>query len=757
MKTERTGWLASRLCRALAGAVLALAVPAAQAGNDIDADWRELFAKGDADAIYATYALIGEIQTADGAAIADGCRAKAAAIATALQVNPVGLGLWYAAQECARSDGDEALAQSRGERFEALLAHALAGRALKQGIVPVRILNLSDAEAVVFATGREVLYEIYEPYDGGRYLVYTLGLWDAKDARETLLQFDYLDAYVQLQRENPQAEFPYFRREVVKAWRDAAVNNSPDAPLAQLHLLGSEDEATLKAMMGNLQRNAAAGHLMPAMTLAMICEKLASTCRGQAIDALLPLAEKRYAMALVTLAFLYLGDEGKRGSHAKAAKALVEQADQRLGQAQGSLLFGVLGELSGRKSAWALVEKDLEKAAAEGNAKVAVMLAARAADRNGGVLQGVHLRRTISAAEAGMPIAQNLYARHFFARTDGAQASLWFGRAAEGGMAAAQRSVGSVHYFGLAGVNQDKVLGLKWLKLAAHGGEAMSSTVVGQDYLEQGDDLATLLHAQGWLLSAVVAGDEQGGTALAGLYERDVEGLNGGPAQAAILYAAIVQDHDSAVARRAWAELLYAGARDVPQDKPKAESLLRGDAQKGVFESQLSLAKMLIGSAGTQQQSTEAMELLRKAYAAGSKEAGNALATAQWYGLATAPQPKAARKLWATLLATGPHAETANNFAWAVCTPADEALLDASAGLAAIRPLTADESAPAHYVDTLAACEAAAGDFKAAVATQERANRLFEARKSVSAELVKQLQRRLEQYRNGKREAGSGI
>ncbi|MCQ4164541.1 hypothetical protein [Tahibacter harae] len=187
MRTEngrRLGWLA---------ACLLAAAPAAWAGDDVAADWSELLGKGGVNAL-ETYALVNALRTENGALDTALCHEKAAEIEAALQINRVGLGLWLVAQECASADGNEVLAEQRRQRFEALLGHALKNRAVLQGQVPIKVLAVQDAEAVVLATGQELLYRSYEPYDGGRYLTLTLTLWDKDDQRETVLEFDYLDA-----------------------------------------------------------------------------------------------------------------------------------------------------------------------------------------------------------------------------------------------------------------------------------------------------------------------------------------------------------------------------------------------------------------------------------------------------------------------------------------------------------------------------------------------------------------------------------
>ncbi len=733
-----------RLGRAWLLAGIAVAAPAL-AGDDIAGDWSRLLADGEPDAVYGTYALIGKVHGADGLVDADLCREQADAIAAALKVNPVGLGLWQMAQDCARAAGDEALAQQRLTRFEALLRHTFAGYRLGEDR-PMRVLSEHDVDAVIAASGQTVLYQFYEPYDGGRELSYTVGLWDEKTQRENVLSFDFLDAAVALRHRLPEAEFPSFRSRLVEALVAESVESSPDSALAQVVILKTGNGPELIA---ELERQARAGNFMAAVIQAMACaEYKALDCNDAAVDALLPFAEKRYSLAMVALAFVYARNSDK-SADLKAARALIEQADARLGDAQGSIAFAGLCLVLGKRADVAgLVEKNLEKATGAGNVMAGLSLSVMQTVSKRALPMDRYLGYVQAAADADIPAAQYWLGLIRLVEGRPEQAQVLMRKAAAGGNAQSQLWLGKAQYFGQHGVERDEAKGLEWLRQAAHGGQGDAGALVGSYYLERSDEVANLQRAHEWLRGAVLAGSEYGALQLARLYARNVDGV-GTTEQAVEMYQAVIDDHDNPTARRELARLLTSG-NGVEKDEKRAEALLRVHADKGIADTQFALSRLLLSQDGAERKA-EGVAWLRKAADQGHTGSRSVLAAVLWYGNGAAVDRDAARQLWLQLIAAGDSPQSSNDYAWALCTPRDAALLDARTGLAAITPLTGSADAPFGFVDTLAACQAAAGDFTAAVATQERALALIEKRADVPSATLDGARARLALYRKGER------
>lgn len=732
-----------RLARALAGLSLAFALPA-RATDDIAADWRTLLTEGDGEAIYATYDLIDAV-TVDGVIDAARCRDNAEAIAKALVTNPVGLALWSMAQECARATGDTSLAERRANRFEALLRHTFANFRIGQEL-PMRVVSMRDIDAVIAASGQEQLYATYWPYDGERTLSYTVGLWDEKTQRETMLEFDFLDTMVSLRRDDPDAEFPKFRWGLVEALGENAQEHSPGSELARLHEF---HQATGPEALAVMRRHAQDGNFMAAMTLGVLCgEKQELGCRDDAIDALLPFAEKRHALALTTLAFVHARGS-TRSSDLAAARALIEQADQRLGDSQGSAVFLVLaGSSVDRVRLLRLIDNSLGKAARRGDLAAGLAYTAVRTLQQGKV-PGKRERGYIeSAAAQGIPRAQFALAKLLAAEHNIAQALPLMRAAADAGLAEAQLWMGVVYYLGKSGLAVDKELGLEWLKKAGHGGIAKASAMVGAHYFDDAVDPAALKHVQGWLQSAVLGNDVEATYLLALLYERNSPGI-GTPEQAAALYETLIAEHDDMRARRRLAKLLLEG-KGVKADPARAEALLIKGAAGGDDDSQWLLGRLLVRDGNEAERRAEGLSWLRRAAAAGNTDARLSLASALWYGRGGAPEHAAARELWQGLIRDDV-IMARNEFAWAVCTPRDAALLDAKAGIAATESLATRDKASWVLLDTFAACQAASGDYAAAVATQRRAITQLESKSPPNEKTLASMRGRLAQYERRER------
>ncbi len=390
---------------------------------------------------------------ADGAIDAARCRDNADAIARALVTNPVGLALWSMAQECARSSGDVPLAERRAERFEALLRHMFANYRVGQEL-PMRVVSMRDIEAVIAASGQQEIYAIYLPYDGERHLSYLVGLWDEKTQRENLIEFDFLDTMVSLHRNDPDAEFPMFRAALVDELGERARESSPGSPLARLFEYRQSEGREAIEIVG---RHAQGGDLMAATMFGMACaEKPELDCRDEAIDALLPLAEKRFALALTTLAFVY-ARSSERSADLKAARALIEQADQRLGDSQSSADFLLLAVSStDRKRLIELVEKPLEKAAKRGDVFAGMAYAGARAARRGTLPEKRERGYIEAAAAAGIPRAQFALAKLLAVERRTDQALRLMRAAADAGAGEAQLWLGVSYYLGKSGLAMDR-------------------------------------------------------------------------------------------------------------------------------------------------------------------------------------------------------------------------------------------------------------------------------------------------------------
>jgi hypothetical protein len=303
------------------------------------------------------------------------------------------------------------------------------------------------------------------------------------------------------------------------------------------------------------------------------------------------------------------------------------------------------------------------------------------------------------------------------------------------------------YYLGKSGLAMDKKVGLEWLAKAGHSGFPKASAMIGAHYSDSSDP-AVLKRAKGWLQSAVLGHDVDAAYLLALIYERDIADV-GTPAKAAELYEAMIADYDDVRARRRLALLLLDG-KGVEADPTRAETLLVKGASSGDAESQLMLGDHLLEDADAADRRAEGLAWLRKAAAAGDADARVSLARALWYGRAGTPDRGAARELWQALIRDDVIVAR-NDFAWAVCTPRDEALLDAKTGIAVTESLATRDKASWMLLDTFAACQAASGDYASAVTTQRRAIAQLESKPSPSKKTLTPMRARLAQYERRER------
>jgi hypothetical protein len=91
-----------------------------------------------------------------------------------------------------------------------------------------------------------------------------------------------------------------------------------------------------------------------------------------------------------------------------------------------------------------------------------------------------------------------------------------------------------------------------------------------------------------------------------------------------------------------------------------------------------------------------------------------------------------------------------NNLAWAWCTSRHADVLDPKRGHELARKLAADPDLPAGFLDTVAACHAAVGDFKSAVDVQSDAIARLSKRGDGTPDDTGGLADRLALYRSGK-------
>src|SRR5262249_50935984 len=136
---------------------------------------------------------------------------------------------------------------------------------------------------------------------------------------------------------------------VAKSFLEALGKHEGTAAWAQVQLMKALAQTDPKARRSALE-DASRDNFGAAIAYAFVCiMPAASDCAGEAVDVVLPWAEKSSALALLMLAVAYEHGRGVKRSESNA-RALVERAERRLGEDEGTLLFTSFSALAAKET-----------------------------------------------------------------------------------------------------------------------------------------------------------------------------------------------------------------------------------------------------------------------------------------------------------------------------------------------------------------------------------------------------------------------
>ena len=714
--------------------------------------WDELLEHADFAAVKRSVELVDTLERTGGENFdvdPAACRRQAAALDDALRTAPVSLALWYASYRCAEAGGDAARADHDLQAFHALVKHAFDTLPPDNGLTPLRVLAERDVDAFVRASGQTLLFAFYDPGRGDpRRLPLVLSLWDDETQSERLLSFDFFDSLMHLNRNQRFAEFPLFRRGVRTKLLENMAKSPGSAAESGWAVQQALQQADAAARIDALKTAAAQGHYGAALALGGACFNApALACAGDAVDALLPWAEQHNATALAVLALAYERGQGTAQDIA-AARALVAAADRRLGGHRGTLMYAGLSGKRAPDPVSPVVADTLATLAREGDARVETYLAARAAAGRQG-LDGALRRGLEHAAAAGVPQAQSLLGALLLEEKQAEAAAPWLQKAAAADVAEAQDLLGLLYAEG-HGVAADDAQALAWWVRAGQGGDVDAMLRVARHWLGQPDAADARFRAQGWLQSAADRGNAEAIRRLADLYASGAEGLDGGRNEALALLRDLAQRPQEAASRRQLATLLLRDPAAPAADRAEARRLLEQDARADDAASQFQLAEQLLRGRFGQAEPREGMRWLQRA-AEHDADAGVFLASVVYYGNFGVRRDAAAGiARWRKLAATDVR-WARNNLAWALCTAPEEKLRDAAAGLAIADTMEASgDPLPLAFLDTIAACHAARGDFAGALEREQRALDLAQKQNPALESFIARARARIDDYRAGR-------
>jgi len=684
--------------------------------GDAAAQWRDFLATADVDAVYGALGEGLGGHSFDAPPTEARCREKAAAIAEAVRQAPVSIAAHYLAFQCAQRLGDEGAAERHVAQVGTLARHALASATEDWMAPPIRVVSGHDIYALLAASGLTFRQEILLPMPLRRHLTYRVIAWDPEAQRERHLYFDFVDTVVRLSHRNQALKFPSGRQRQIEATIDALVRANSLAGLDLKLTLDARKKGDPREIVAGLRPIAERGGYNAAFNWLYHCRHTPfEGCGEGLVDTLLPDAEARHVLPTILLALAYAEGVGV-ARDTKAAMTLVDAAADQLDDGLATIEFVRAHRNLEVGPLPAFVLERLQALSAKGQPLATALLGYEALGVPGAESLPEALVPALEAAgRRGSMAAMRLLGVEWNNTGQHARALPWLRLAAEAGDAASQDGYGVILYFGQGGVVPDQEQARRWWHEAGHGGDTPAMLRSGWQAMLREDWKS----AFDWYASASQMGDDRGTLAAAALLERDLEGLEGGPARALEIYDSMQHGESQAEARRRMA-LLYIEGKGTEKDLARARALLEQDAETGDHESQARLGILLLEGSLGDADPVQGKAWMQRAMAEGDGGAHDTYAMYLYYQVGTLEARREAMALWAEATEK-PGGWGLNNAAWVKCvSPVDELRLPAE-GLALARRMGEPATLSAFRLDTLAACHAATGDFEAATLRQQAA------------------------------------
>ena len=652
----------------------------------------------------------------------EACARGHATLEAAVRKAPVSIALHRARLLCAEALEDDATAE------EALLAiGALARLALADGRdpfwpKPARVLGPADIHALLASSGLEYRYQYHPQVDVQRFFPLVVAVWDDALGAERQISFDYIDSAHQLVRGDPFSGYPAQRRILADAFTASLAAQGEPVAIDMQAVQAFRAAGGGVAAIDELRPGAQAGGLQSLATWLLACVKEpVEGCADGWVDALLPMAEAGHAAYMTLLSIGYATGTGVERD-LDAAEGLLAAADRRWHGDGATLMFGFTWTATGGRTPPAFLVRRLDAARARGNATAPVVTAAwKLAGDGVPELDPIEIRALGDPANNGVGKGHALLVNYHSRRDEAQVANARMKSAADAGDPEAQVRIGLLLH-GAAKTGAQREQALRLVELGAQGGNALGMRFLAHQRQRRQDWAG----AEGWLLAAAMAGDVAALLDLAQVHEWEHPGVQGTREHAIDTYRSLADEVDSAEARRRLADMALAG-RGLAKDPAQAERWLRIDAERGDGRSMMRLGWAHLTGEIPSQDPAEGGRWMERAIEEGHTQAyveyGN------WYFHRNGNSLDARRRgleLWRKGVDAGDDFAR-NNLAWALCTAPEPELFDAASGLELAGPLLALEDAAPAWIDTAAACRAAAGDHAGAVELQEQAMALLTA------------------------------
>ena len=712
-------------------------------------------ASASVDAIDEAFHVAKLMEVDKGKVSASVCRSHAHALDRAAGHAPLALGVWYFKVRCAEVLGDAAAREQSEKALAAVLRDMLAGVPPDDGETPIQIGNVTDGNALLDASGETVTYSYVDLGSRADGIIWRAGLRDPDSGRERNLSFDLVRSRLRLVREPEASGSPYLYllalERTAKAFRDAAATKG-SVPTT----LDTLDGEPADKRAARIKQLAADNDMSAAIVLANYCfARPKVECTTTAVDDLLSFAEKGHAAPMVLLAYAYTKIDGIKHDEA-AAKALMQGAAKKEGVGAAFQAYFEQEQPANSDATpfqrWAFAQL---VAAADGGdalaAGMALRLAGMIAEFDADAARVQRYRQQID--KAGLGYVGERYALASSVRKKDGIATVRSEEAIAAMNTPGQVRRNATSFLAWAyetgkqpGVPADPAKALHWRTQAGMLGDIPSMRYVAWHYADQSGQPNSMKLAAAWFLSATQLGDVPSMLDLSALLENDPNGFPAGSSRHAVtLYQAI--DHDMPdskagfTARRHLALMMIDG-RGIDRDPGRAGAILMKDAEAGDGFAMLTLARALYAGKLGARDTDGAQRWVEKALAKSDPSVANMIADDMYEGSRLAPDRVRAIALW-TKSAQAGFDIAWNDMGWELCTSPDAGARDPRRGLDAVQHVMST-TASAGFVDTLAACQATAGHFEEAIASQQRAFAMLDP----ASDSAIRMHERLEMYKS---------
>lgn len=704
--------------------------------------WDALKPDTDGDTVPAIEARLAQLWAAPLSA--SSCAEHRAGLEHALGRVPVDLVGVRAARDCAALLGDVDWQMRMQAQLDALIEYAFRdGRGLRAQS-PAAILYPPEIEVLAEARGLEILWVRYVGLSAARHLLVEASVQGAGLGQHRYY-FDLLDAMVRFNRNEPMVDYPSGHRLLaISRMENDALEGDALALTGHLYMNVETGEVSVEGALRALSDAWDLGVVGGLLSWVEVCLGTSETRDAQPLcadaeieQAIATLREQNIAEAWSLDAVYRIVRRGATVDDPGLRQALADAAERSSEERMWMYAAAVLLERdsSGDPEADAAIDRALDRllqrAADAGSADAHVQRVLRLPAEQRGADNPFVMRSLDAAASQG-----NARAHMMLAALNGFDSEAGFDhvfQAFRGGLPEAEL---------LLGLSMDRAPArLALLRRAAFGGNGPANVILAQQALMRDRDGPDLEGALNWLASGANFGHVESAARLAALLWLHPELSPGGADPGLDAVRQLDADGGREAAMRVPQVLLEIAPYN--RDLSEGIRLLEVLSADGIGEATLMLADRHRYGDGVELDLQTAGQAYRLAEQQGAAEALFEHAGMVAFDL---DQPERALQMFERA-ARGGHENAANDLAWFLCTGQSGAPMDPLRGLSEVEALIARLDAPhPYFLSTLAACQAALGDFAHARANHRTA--LQRALKDLPEEIDvhEQMRQRLELY-----------